>query len=246
MKMKSMRKLIFAITICLMCTLNTYAKETIVGPEKYTFTEKEKEYIIDFYGEDYLENMSTSTYKWIKSLDIDTNGIAFNKTTDTNVMQPNGTYVQTADEMVGISRSCDSSFCSVTVLARWLNNPTIRSYDVIGVRYYNTSAYGDAKTTIVTSSAGSTAYSNYRSFSNGFGNSVKLPTSGSNIVVEQHLYVKPTGRIYASYQHAMRNTTLATSKLYNISGGGNGSVFEFTGAAANNLYDDFPGVDIAM
>ena len=68
MKMKSMRKLIFAITICLICTLNTYAKEIVVGPEKYTFTEKEKEYIIDFYGEDYLENMPASTYKWVKSL----------------------------------------------------------------------------------------------------------------------------------------------------------------------------------
>ena len=82
----------------------------------------------------------------------------------------------------------------------------------------------------------------YGSTYTGFGNSVLLP-SGSNLVINQILTTTPGGHIFASYQHAMQNVSLATSQLYTFSLGGYGNVFAFYGNAYGK-YDGMAGVDI--
>ena len=114
----------------------------------------------------------------------------------------------------------------------------------MGARLYGTSLYNQNVATIVTDSNGNTYPSNYRFLSNGFGNSFKLP-SGTGLVIQQRWYVTPGGRVYASYQHAMSNTTLAISKEYNISVSGYGSTFLFTGNAVG-VYDGMVGVDMVL
>lgn len=51
--------------------------------------------------------------------------------------------------------------------------------------------------------------------------------------------------VYASYQHAASNVTLAQSKAYNISHNGYGEVINFA-TAVENYYDGMQGVSIAL
>lgn len=67
--------------------------------------------------------------------------------------------------------------------------------------------------------------------------------SGSNIIINQTFSTTKNGTIYASYQHAISNTSLSTSQNYTFSNLGYGRVFLFNGSA-RNIYDAMNGVDI--
>ena len=223
---------------------NVNAKEVYYSNGVVNLTEKEYNYVKEFYGEEYLKNMTMKEYKWLDELDVNNSDvkIKFAKIPDASV---NGTYVGTNAKSLAIGRTCSSgaSYCIVNVLAKWLGNPSVRSWDVMGAFFYGTSLYNQTVTTTLGSTSGDSFPSNYRFLSNGFGNSFQLP-SGSNVTIEQRYYVKQgSGTVFASYQHAMSTSTLAKSKSYNISMSGYGGVFLFTGSAVG-IYDGMVGVDI--
>lgn len=213
----------------------------------YDFTEKEQEYFDEFYGSDY--NLTDSEYQWIKSLNIDTNGYEIFDL-DEAADQDNShkivgtrTTIETTKKKLSASRACSGGLCNVTTIARWKSDPKVRSWDVIGARFAGPSL-SFISSTVVNSSSGATTYNNYQTFSNGFGNSVKVPSSGSNISVTQYFTATGSGTIYCSYQHAGSSVSLATSKLYTI-GAGSGNVFNFYGAAAGK-YDNMSGVYVTL
>ena len=238
-----MKKILFTLMFAILVISNVDAKEVYYSNGVVELTEKEYNYVKEFYGEDYLKNMTMKEYKRLDELDVNNSDvkIKFAKIPDASV---NGSYVGSSNKTLGISRSCPSSlsYCIVTVLAKWLGNPSVRSWDVMGAFIYGTSLYSQVVTTTVNSTAGTTSPSNYRFLSNGFGNSFQLP-SGSNVTIEQCYFVKPGGTVFASYQHAMSTSTLAKSKSYNIGVTGYGGVFIFTGSAVG-IYDGMVGVDI--
>ena len=237
-----MKKILFTLMFAVLVMVNVNAKEVYYSNGTVNLTEKEYNYVKEFYGEDYLKTMGVKEYKWLSELDVNNNDvkIKFAKVPDVSL---NGTFVSTSAKSLGISASCtSSSYCIVTVLTRWLGNPTVRSWDVMGAFFYGTSLYNKNVLTAVTSSGGTTYPTDNRFLSNGFGTSFKLPTT-NNITIEQRYYVKPGGTVFASYQHAMKNTTLAASKSYSLGVTGYGGVFIFTGSAVG-VYDGMVGVDI--
>jgi len=245
----------FAVIISIL-SINVYASENqiYVNNNGVELTSKEYEFINTFYGNNYFENMTQEDYDWIAVLDINNNEVYYDVLYDNNKLSfenlsmfanasINGTIHQTNSKRLAIAKTCDAVKCNILTNLTWLTNPTIRSYDVIGARFSGTSLYNNSITTKVKSSSGVTYYSNNRFLSNGFGTSVKLPTSSTNIIIEQSFYTNLGGSIYSSYQHATSNISLANSFLYTITSSGYGKVFNFYGNALN-VYDGMGGVDI--
>ena len=213
-----------------------------ISVKAYEFTDAEQEYINEFYGSDFYDKIDNEEYKWIKSLHIDDNGYEIQHQQElSNILR--GTVVDTAMKHIVISKSCDSTKCFITTNASWKSNPKVRSYDVIGARFSGSSLINVISTKVY-SSSGTSTYSNYVNKTNGFGCSVKLPTS-SNIQVIQKFNTNKSGRVYASYQHAVSNISLANSKKYTISSVGMGGVFSFNNSVAS-YYDNTQGVYIDL
>lgn len=208
-------------------------------------TEKEYNFVNEFYGEDYFENMTMENYEFIKPLDINSSSnIEIKSVTNENQLNPLSTEVGTPNEKITIAKNCPFH-CVVMVSAKWLVNPAVRSYDVIGARLVGTNLATDLIATTVTSTSGIQDGLKIKKQSNGFGVSVKLPDAGLNIYVDQRFDVDMGGgTVYASYQHAIRNTTLDISQMFNIRAV-YGNVFDFYGSATDR-YDAMLGVSISV
>lgn len=136
-----------------------------------------------------------------------------------------------------------------TYSAVWKIMPVVRSFDVIGVRFSNMSKInGTQQGKQVYVLNGVTDYvqynfngTNINNFSNGFGISMNLLNSDvtyleCTIDGSTTLNAMPAG-LFTSYQHAIEDVTLATSKNYTL-GVGLGDVFVFN----NNIATKYDGM----
>ena len=228
---------------------STLVKKYYTNSNGVRLTEKEYNFVNEIYGVDYFENMTKDDYDWISDLDINKNKIEistyYDNISNINLGMLKGHTHATGSKRLTIIKSCSSQVCTVITNLTWLTNPTIRSYDVIGARFQNASLLNNTITTRVSSSSGTTYSSNTKTFSNGIGTAVKLPTGSTNIVLEQKFFMNPGGTVFASYQHATSNITLATSLQFVVGATGAGSVFVFYGNAVGK-YDNMGGVDITL
>lgn len=209
-------------------------------------TKEEYDFLSKFYWEGYQEDLTLSEYQeFVKSNII--NG-EFD-TVETNCSEneeliPYSTSHETNSKTMKISKSCNSTSCSISVVVTWKNIPNTKSYDVIGSYLEGVSLLSTVSTKAKTSEATSSTFE-IKKDNNGFGASISLPTSGSNYVINQTYAVSKGGTVYASYQHAKSSISLANSKNYTISKEGYGGVFKFSGTAAN-VYDKMSGVSITV
>ncbi len=234
----------FLLTLSLfLCMGVVKAESHYINNNGVSLTEKEYNYVIDFYGDDYPSQMTEEDYNWIQKMDVNNREYKIEKYYDKDTTT-RSTYHQTSSKYLAISRSCGNT-CSVTILLKWLKNPNVRSYDVIGARFVNTSLISGSATTRVSSSVGNSYYDNYQYFSNGFGDSVKLPSGATDISVQQTFNVQNSGTVYGSYQHATGYISLAQSKKYSINYNGAGTVFLFD-SSVNDYFDQMGGVYISM
>lgn len=138
-----------------------------------------------------------------------------------------------------IFKSC-SSDCLISVILNWTSNPNLYSYGA----YIEGTLFTNNPTTTVATSSSKNVVTDLKKISNEIGSSFKLP-SGSNITINQLFRVNTGDHVYASYQHAISNSTLAKSKDYTFSKLGYGNVFQFSNSS-KGLYDAMNGVDIAV
>lgn len=232
--------------VSLFAYINVFALNNIYyrNNNSVEFTEEEYNYFYEIYGIEYIDNMTLEEYDWYSDLNINNNELEVVTYYDIPVSVMDTSHT-TASKKITITKSCSSAKCTILTTAKWLTNPTIRSYDVIGARFDGVSLYNSNITTRVISSSGTSWFSDLKTFPIGFGVSVKLPESSTNIIVEQKFYTTTSGNVYASYQHATSNITLATSKLYTINSSGCGGVFNFYGTALNK-FDRMGGVNINL
>lgn len=132
----------------------------------------------------------------------------------------------------------------------WKSMPKYKSFDVIGMRWTGNftydSYYGEQNND---GNSGRIQYlvgnGNYKFGTNAIGLSQNLVDSAT--VIDNRLSVvgscTTAGNVYASYQHAKTNVTLATSKKYNFSASGMGGVFGFYDGVGN-YYDDSPALHL--
>jgi len=151
-------------------------------------------------------------------------------------------YIETQSGTLTLSRSCTSD-CLVSLTFAWKGIPSALGYDVMGVILENTERLG-IPNTIVTGTSSSVISHYYKYFTNGFGVSFELP-SKQTARANMSFYAKPGGTVYGSYQHAMRNTSLANSQKYTLSRIGYGGVFWFDESVREN-YDALNGLFIDL
>lgn len=142
-----------------------------------------------------------------------------------------------------------------TIVATWKAIPSTRSYDLIGFYGFgfdfssgtqegNQIYTLDGNYTVIKYSWNGT---NIKRHSNGFG--ISMNVVNSDITYLQFIaecdvranIEHPT--LYASYQHAQRNLSLADSQNYTLGGAGLGSVFVFP-YSISQKYDAMSGVSV--
>ena len=250
--MRKILNIVFVISLAILIINDNdayaYDQKEYKNDNGVVLTKKEYDFVNRFYGDTYFSKMTQEDYEWISVLDINRKDVVIDVINNVNLLKSNlrGTqnnFYTTNSKRLAIAKSCDSTKCNVITSLMWLINPVTRSYDVIGARFEGTGLFNNSITTKVSSSSGTSYYSNNNILANGFGTSVKLPNSANNIIVEQTFSTVVGGKIFASYQHAKNNISLANSYSYSISANGYGKVFTFFGNALG-VYDGMGGVSI--
>ena len=247
MKRRVLRLMVIAIALFGIIT-KAYAKESVYykTPNGIELTEEEYKFLTTFYWDNYVNIMTEEQYEEFANSDLLERELKTTEIGD-NMCSLRSDIHTTSYKKLKVSASCSSTVCSVSLVATWLVDPTVRSYDVIGYYLSNLDiiSYGQAT---VSSTAGTYYYSNvqteYTSNHDAIGNSVLLP-SGSNLIVNQVITTTTGGIIYGSYQHAVQTVTLPVSKSYTFSLTGYGRVFLFNGNAVGK-YDGMAGVDLQV
>ena len=242
--MKKIGKLVILTFICSLCMLGVTeasAKEAyFTNNNGVSLTKEEYDFFAEMYWDGFQDIMTQKQYNIFNDGGYFGHEIESKTVYDTPLTR--GTEHSTANKSITISKVCNSD-CAITVYVKWINNPAIRSYDVIGAYLYNVSRTG-VLDTFATATGGTANAAGTKTQTKGFGTSIKIP-SGSNLRVTQTFTTTKGGHIYASYQHAAKESSLAISQQFDISVAGFGSVFEFYGDAYN-IYDRMNGVDIAV
>lgn len=209
-----------------------------------SFTEREYNFISQFYWEGYQDDMSLTDYEEFINSDIINGEIKSveRKYYDDNIASYSTSH-KTNSKLIKITSSCTST-CDISVVVNWSTMPNTKSYDVIGAYLDGVSLKINPKTIAKTTSANNSS-DEIKKYSNGFGVSILLPSSGNSYVINQTYTVSKGGTVYASYQHAKSSISLANSKNYTISKDGYGGVFKFTGTASS-VYDGMGGVSISV
>lgn len=144
----------------------------------------------------------------------------------------------------------------LVLINRWKVMPSVRSFDVIGLRYNNGytpyDAWGDQCTYTLSDGYQYVNYSyggsNMKITNNGIGISQNLLNDTSITELENRLVIdgmegETAPDIYGSYQHAVADVTLAESKSYTF-GNGLGGVFIFSNSSIASKYDGMQGVSV--
>lgn len=249
--MKKTVLLLLAVLCIFGITRNVYAEETYYTTQNgIELTREEYEFLTTFYSPIYPDIMTKAMYDEFVANDILNSNVEITTYQEPQLallnpsMSPRSPSHTTAYKTVQLGRACIPAFCIMSLQNTWHVSPSVRSWDNIGVFLDDISLISHDGT-YVYSTAGTTWYSNLQTTPGvaGVGNSVKLPDTGENIIVNMAFKVSKGGTVYGSYQHAMQTTTLVNSQNYTLDILGYGNVFNYTGNAIG-IYDNMNGVDI--
>ncbi len=242
-----MRKIMYFVVFGLMLISipNVNASTYYTNQNGVDFTKEQYDTITELYYDGYQELMTQADVdrmissdlfgKKVERVTIGSDGIVGSGKVNTR-----STSVYYAGRTLSIGSICGNE-CIVSLMAQWSGTPSIQSWDVIGFRVNNLTINTINLASIVGTGYSDTYYSNEaRTFSNGFGYSVKLGNA-NDLKITTSMYTTAGGVAYGSYQHAVENVSKTTSQSYTIGLGGYGYVFHFTGNAYGK-YDGAPGV----
>lgn len=220
------------------------AETYFVNKNNVRLTKSQYDYISKLYYEGYQNFITEDEYNALVQNDLFQQNIESKSIVAFEKSNTRSTNIYANKRTITISKSCNAK-CLITLKVIWDSIPLVQSYDVIGMRFNSTSATTINQCSISGNNYNnsySTRTENYKSSNNGFGYSVKIPNN-AGLVILTSATVNTGGTVYGAYEHALSNVSLATSKNYNISSAGQGSVFAFTGSAIGK-YDNTSGVEI--
>lgn len=168
---------------------------------------------------------------------------------------PQATYIETGYKWIALSlfKTSDNT-AYATITEHWKSLPTVRSYDVIAMRFTNMSVINGTQQGKqfyrINGTNNYIAYefngSNTNNQSNGFGISMNLLNTDvdeleceadTSLIIDD--YVALT---FASYQHAVQTVTLSESMNYTLGSMGLGNVIHFLNTSTINKYDGMEGL----
>lgn len=278
--MKSVR---FFFSILLLIPMIVFADkndEYIINNNNIKINGEEYADLLKIHSEEYIMNMTKDRYDHLKQFDF--NSIKkeekyiittynphlnisvdkeickeeYEKLSEEELRLSNGSVTaQTTAKKISMSVMQGGNWDYVNLDLTWKVVPSVRSYDVIGLRLDGLSVRnGSQQGQQLYYSNNQWNYINYswngtniKKFNNGFGISMNLvDNSLSRLQLSIECDVKTTanaGSINGSYQHAVANLSLADSKNYTLSGNGLGHVFLYPYNIAQK-YDGMAGVRI--
>ena len=247
-----MKKLYNFILLFFLCftigLLSVNAKEIYyTNKNGITFTKEEYDFFSEMYYDGYQAIMNKEDREKFDGKELKIENIekviydeSINKNTG-NMLK--GNYHETQAKKLQISKVTGGNAPTIVITATWKYSPNVRSYDLIGAYLNGVSMIGSAAS-ILSYSGGTIYESAYISSSNGYGSVVKLPSSGSNIIVSSTFLVTGSGTVYGSYQHAKSSISLNNAQQFSISFSGLGNVFYFSNLNIRAKYDAMQGVSI--
>lgn len=269
----SLRKSVAAFALMLLLFVTTSAKAATLTDEEYSrlkiiFSDARISTMSDEDAQRYLsydlENSNivskyyrvTETANGTVSAEVTkTEAEEASQATNNNITR--GASHRTTYKNIQIAAtSLNDNYYFVKFYTNWLLTPQVKSYDVNAMRLDDaTIKAGSQKGYQTYGSNGNYSDVDYSyngtnmvNQSNGFGISMNLVDAATEFQLEIEAIVVSTSKwatVYASYQHAASNVTLAQSKAYNISHNGYGEVINFA-TAVENYYDGMQGVSIAL
>lgn len=243
-----MKKNILTISV-LICSVfvfqNVKAKDIAYRNEAgLELTQTEYQNILAIHGKDYLKTMTKSDFDKYKEY-YSYNDLKIEKV-DSNEnlsIMPLSEFYETNYKRLSVTNVTNSSPTTLVVVQlKWKQMPKVKSYDVIGVRLYNTSFSGSVSTYALINGSRINPSATKKT-NNGVGASIKLSSNSSSIEIQQSFTANSGGTIFASYQHAVKSISLADSQNFTISSVGLGKVFKF---ANNSLFDQMDGISIKI
>lgn len=201
--------------------------------------------------------VKTTTYEGGLTVDEEITEEEYNQMGNEPDIMPLNTIETNAKKLSLTMNSLGGGKYRAILTTTWKSIPKVKSFDVTAMRFDCFNASYDSSTTgrqlydghSITYSNGGT---NMKKFANGFGISMNIvdSTSSNLSTYLQTIVSKPSacssGKIYATYQHATKNVTLAQSQSYTISSSGKGSVIKFNTTAISDTYDSTPGLHITQ
>lgn len=238
------KKLIcFGLLLNLLLAINVNA-ETIYYTNKkgVNFTEIEYNNVLKINGIEVLENMSQELLdKYQEFYSYPDITIETATLDDYNGIMPFSQTHETPYKKLMIGTiSSPATYKMVVVRLDWKAVPNVKSYDVMGIRLYNTTLASPVDNMMLFDGV-EKAISGSKSFANGYGASIKLQNVSRSLILQQSFKVNPGGTVFASYQHAVRNISLSDSLNFTLSISGLGNVFNF---GNDDLFDSMAGVNL--
>lgn len=237
-----MKKILITLVLILIMPVIVNAKSSnnfITNQNGVTIEEDKYQKLCDIYSKNFIDTLTLNEYQKITSVPL--NEIIISETKMNTEIMPLDSSFSSSAKTIKLIKS--GSY--ITLLATWKGVPTIKSYDVIAVRFDNVSLNGSYtfKQVYVANGSMKVSYDSYnQNFSNGFGSSFLLG-NGSGLEISLMFMASGNGKIYGSYQHASSSASLSDSMKYSISYLGNGGVIKFD-ESVRSKYDAMPGVEI--
>ena len=249
--MKKIISISFVLVVSLLIGIvSVNAKEYYyINDNGITFTKEEYDFISAMYYEGYQAIITEEEMSHFDGITKDASlveKVVYDESKEfmPSGSQTRGTVHETNAKRLQISKT-GTTTPTIVVTLTWKSNPNVRSYDLIGARLNGTSL-ASGISSYLNYSSGTVYPSATKTLTNGFGASIKLPSSGTSFVVSQIYNVWSGGTVYASYQHAKSSVTLNQSQSFNISSSGMGGVFSFSDYNITSKYDKMGGVSISV
>ena len=248
--MKVIKKLFVLVITLIIITFsgNVLALENDVyytNDHYVSFTKEEYDFVSKFYFDGYQKIMNQEQYKYMIDNDLMNGEIKVKEIIDNDGLLPmTDTYYATGSKKIKLSSSCGSSPCSMAISLTWLVSPKVRSYDLIGA-YSPTSDNLKFGASVIYHTGGTKQYTESRKESHGVSATMKLPSSGEDIIIVMDFKANKGTTVYAAYQHAKKTISLANSRKYSFNSGGYGHVFLFD-ESVSDYYDAMGGVQMTI
>ncbi len=240
--------LIFLISIIVLSFFNVSACEN-----KLQLVEDNYEYLKGIYPDFVIDVMSCEEIESV----IEQNYV-LTSTDEYKEYEPtraSDTHA-TASKMVQVNHYASGTSALVTLHALWYTIPTVRSHDILALRFNGptysfstTSSYFQYSTSTTSYQSNYTSSSNnVTSASNGIGFTYKLPTNSdlNDMYFFMSTNVTGGGTIAGSYQHATSYVSKANAMNYTFSATGLGGVIKHASSSIRNKYDGMGGVSISV
>ena len=206
------------------------------------FSKEEYEFISNFYFEGYQNYMTEEDYKEFKKSNIMNADIKTQVLEYSDINPLSGLY-ETQMKQSKVSSACSTN-CTVATTLLWKQNPTVRSYDLIGAYFNNTSLVSSQNTYLMYGSKKVNPTETTEK-STGMSATIKLPSTKETMAITQIYTVKKSGSINVSYQHARKSISLANSRKYSFASSGYGGVFDFN-ESISSYYDAMGGLKVTF